>query len=168
MRAPLALPLAAALLPCAAIPVAAETSRSFEVSARIVAGCSVAADTAGRWGTIALGSVAGVPGSSAGATLVSVAGAGIAIDCTPGLSATLSADAGDNPDGTARRLKLAGGAATIGYTLFADGSQSAWSAPLPLTFAGTTRLVPIRAAAALSAPAAAGTYADTVRVTLSW
>ena len=152
-----------------ACPVSAETVQSFQISARIVAGCVVAADAGGRWGAVDLGSVAGVAGTTASATLLSTAGAGISIECTPGLSAALTADGGDHPAGGARYLQRASGAGTIRYQLFADNAATPWTnGTVPLAFSGAARLVPIRAVATLAAPAAAGVYSDTVRVTLTW
>ena len=167
-----AIPLAS----CAALavagvagPAAAETVQSFQISARIVSGCIVAADAGGRWGAVNLGSVAGIAGTTASATLLSGAGAGISIECTPGLTASLIADGGDHPAGGERYLQRASGAGTIRYQLFADGAATPWTnGAVPLAFTGAARLVPIRAVATLAAPAAAGVYSDTVRVTLSW
>lgn len=153
-----------------AAPVAAETAKPFEVSARILPGCLVATDAGGRWGTIDMGQVSGVPGSIADATLVSSAGAGLSIECTPGLSVNVTADTGDHPAAGERRLLRGGGTDTIAYRLFADGSATPWTGgPLPLSFAtGGTRLVPVRARATLTTSARAGTYTDTVRITLTW
>jgi spore coat protein U-like protein len=39
---------------------------------------------------------------------------------------------------------------------------------VPLAFANGVRTVPVRAVATLTGPTAAGTYTDTVRVTLTW
>ncbi|MEH3047325.1 Csu type fimbrial protein [Sphingomonas adhaesiva] len=161
---------APALLLIAASPAAAETAKPFEVSARILPGCLVATDAGGRWGTIDLGRVAGVPGSIGDATLVSTAGAGLSIECTPGMTVNVTADTGDHAAAGERRLQRSGGTDTIAYRLFADGSSTPWAgAAVPLSFAaGGTRLLPVRARATLTAPVAAGTYTDTVRITLSW
>jgi len=158
-----------ALAACATSPSAAETVKPFEVTARIVSGCVVVQDAAGRWGTINLGSTAGVAGTSAQATLLSTAGAGLVIECTPGLLATLSADNGDHPSNGERFLQAAGGAATIRYRLYANGGSTPWSGTaVPLAFVTGAQVIPVRAVATLAGPAAAGTYTDTVRVTLSW
>lgn len=163
--------LTALLLAAAATPAMAETSRPFEVTARLLPGCLVATDAGGRWGTIELGSVAGVPGSVGDATLISTAGAGLSIECTPGTTVNVTADTGDHPAAGERRLQRSGGADTIGYRLFADGAATPWAgAALPLSFAGGAgaRLLPVRARAVLTAAAPAGRYTDTVRITLSW
>ncbi|MEH3035885.1 MAG: spore coat U domain-containing protein [Sphingomonas adhaesiva] len=165
-------PLPSCALPLALIaaPAAAETAKPFEVSARILPGCLVATDAGGRWGTIDMGQVAGVPGSIGDATLVSTAGAGLSIECTPGLAVNVTADTGDHPASGERRLQRGGGTDTIPYRLFADGSATPWAgSALPLSFAtGGTRRLPVRARATLTTPARAGTYTDTVRITLTW
>lgn len=150
---------------------AAETTKPFPVTATVVSGCQVATDGAGRWGTIDLGTTPGTAGATVTATLVSAGGAGIAIACTPGVTAALSADNGDNATAGMRYLKQAGGTATIPYRLYADGSATAWtSGTVSLPFGPSTgqRVVPVRATATLSAASPAGTYTDTVRITLSW
>lgn len=158
------------LLPVGA-PAHAEMTRSFTVSASVVNGCSVNADATQGWGRIDMGTTPGTAGARAEGSLVSAGGAGIAVECTPGVTATLSADGGDNAAGGARRLRQSGGSATIAYQLFADGSSSEWAAsPVSLPFAPGSgqRLVPIRAVATLVGAQPAGTYTDTVRITLTW
>lgn len=161
---------AAGIALLATAPAVAETSRSFPLTATVVNGCSVATDGSGRWGTIDLGSTPGSSGSSVTATLASPGGAGISLDCTAGVTATLTADAGSNGVAGQRFLLQSGGTAKIPYQLYADGGAAPWTGGLSLPFtAGTTRrLVPVRAVATLAAPAPAGTYTDTVRVTLTW
>ncbi|WP_235516377.1 hypothetical protein, partial [Sphingomonas sp. Leaf226] len=70
----------------------AETSRTFRVGAVIANGCAVSAETGGSWGSIDLGSVNGVDGGAAQGSLVTAVAAGLQIDCTPGMSVTLTAD----------------------------------------------------------------------------
>ena len=152
-------------------PALAEMSKPFPITALVVNGCSVVTDGSGRWGTIDLGTTPGAAGATIQSSLVSAGGAGIAIDCTPGVSAALAADGGDNAVAGGRFLKLAGGTATIPYQLYADGSSTPWTTgtvSLPFTPSTGRRLVPVRSVATLSAPTPAGTYTDTVRVTLTW
>lgn len=153
----------------AAGPLAAETTRTFEVAARIVPGCTVATDAGGRWGTVALGSTPGATAATVEATLLSTLASGLSIECTPSVTAALTADAGDHPSGGERYLARTGGGGTVRYRLYADGGTTPWTgAALPLAFAGGPRVVPVRAVATVAGPTAAGSYTDTVRVTLSW
>lgn len=150
-------------------PLAAETTRSFEVAARVVPGCVVATDAGGRWGTIDLGTTPGAAATSVEATLLSTAGSGLSIECTPGVTGSLSADTGDHPASGARRLQRTGSTDTIGYRLYADGGTTPWTTgTVPLAFTAGPRIVPILAVATLTGPTTAGRYTDTVRVTLSW
>jgi spore coat protein U-like protein len=161
--------LGLALTPLSA---AAETTKAFQVSADIVKGCIVSTNGAGQWGRIDLGTVSGVARGTVGADLLSGGVAGLQIDCTPDMTATLTADNGVRGAAGIRALGLNGtSVATIPYQLFADGSATPWTTQsIALSFAsGTTRrTLPIRGVATLSGAMAAGVYSDTVRITLSW
>lgn len=148
----------------------AQTREDFQVSAAIVAGCSVALDGGGAWGRIDLGTVAGTGTGAVEAAITSAGGAGLRLDCTPGTTASLSADAGEHGAGGTRRLAHGSGA-TVAYELFVDGDPAPWrDRAIPVSFpAGVRRRsVPIRARAILAGALPAGRYADTVRVTLTW
>ena len=155
-----------------ASPAGADDRRaSFQVSAAVVAGCTVTSDAAGSWGRIDMGSVPGLTGQAASGTLIAGGVAGITVGCTPETSATLAADAGENASGGRRRLRRAGAADTLPYQLRVGDGALAWDAqPVTLAFpAGTSRrTLPVSATATLPGPAAAGAYADTVRVTLTF
>ncbi|WBO23010.1 spore coat protein U domain-containing protein [Sphingomonas abietis] len=149
----------------------AETSKSFQVSAVIANGCSVTTTSSGTgtWGNIALGTVSGITTGTVQASLLSGSSAGIQIDCTPGMTANLTADTGNNAISGVRQL--ANGTARIPYLLYANGSSTAWTTQaVALSFpVGTSHMsVPVVAKATLSSPSTAGAYSDTVRVTLSW
>jgi spore coat protein U-like protein len=160
------------LVAVSAMPAqAGERRQTFEIAATIVRGCTVATDAGGRWGAIALGTVQGLRGASATGTLVSGGVAGLALSCTPGTTVNVAADTGDHAAAGQRRLMRSGGSESVPYTLYADGATTAWSLqPLAITFpAGvSTRTLPVTAAATLTAALPAGTYTDTVRVTLTF
>lgn len=165
----LLLPMMALLVPAAA---RAETQKSFTVSAIIATGCSVAADGAGHWGQINLGSVNGATGGFVSASLLNGGVSDLRINCTPGTSVNVTADNGDYASGGTRRLRHASESASfVPYALYANGSQTAWSSQaIGLSFPiGTSqRLLPVRAEATVPAATRAGSYSDTVRVTVSW
>lgn len=146
--------------------------QSFQVTADIVAGCSVTTAGSGQWGTIDLGTVSGVAAGSASAALVSPGGAGLQIDCTPGTSATISADTGAHASGGIRRLALTSDTTqAIPYRLYVNNGTTEWTTQaLPLAFgAGTSRIsLPVIGTATLPGSQRAGSYSDTVRVTLAW
>lgn len=150
----------------------AETQRSFQVSAAIVKGCVVAANGASQLGRIDFGTVAGTTTGTLDAAMVSGGTGGIAIECTPDTDVTVTADMGENASGGVRRMKLGGGGTGfVAYQLFADGSSTAWTTQaLAYRFAtgATRRTLPIVGRAQLTGAMAAGSYADTVRVTIAW
>ncbi|TVV72249.1 spore coat U domain-containing protein [Sphingomonas solaris] len=153
-------------------PAAAVTSQSFQVGATVVQGCVVATSGAGRWGSIDFGTVSGVAQGTMDADLLSGGAGGISIECTPGIAVSMSADAGDHAAGGVRRLATASGPGVpIPYQLFLDGGATAWTTQavaLPFAAGVSKRVVAVRGRATLVRPMAAGVYADTVRVTLSW
>jgi spore coat protein U-like protein len=82
---------------------------------------------------------------------------------------SMTADNGDHASGGERYLQATGGTATIRYRLYANGGSTPWAGTtLPLTFVTGAQTIPIRAVATLAGPTAAGTYTDTVRITLTW
>lgn len=149
-----------------------ETQRSFQVSAAIVKGCVVAANGASQLGRIDFGTVAGTARGTLDAAMVSGGTSGIAIECTPDTDVTVTADMGENASGGVRRMKVGGGGTGfVAYQLFADGSSTAWTTQaLAYRFAtgATKRTLPIVGRAQLTGAMAAGSYADTVRVTIAW
>jgi spore coat protein U-like protein len=157
-------------LPCG--PAAAETSKSFVVSADIVTGCLVATNAAGNWGKIDFGSVSGVQSGTVDADLLSGSLSGLQISCTPGTVLSATADTGNQPSGGVRQLGLAGNAsARIAYQLYANGGTTPWTTQaIAVAFPIGTQTValPVKGRATLAGSQRAGNYSDTVRITLSW
>lgn len=150
---------------------ASPAQQSFQVSADIVAGCSVATSGSSQWGSIDLGTVTGIQSGTVSAALVSTGGAGLQIDCTPGTAVSVSADTGSNPNGGVRRLALTGNAArTIPYRLYVNGATEWTTQSIPVVFGtGVSRVtLPVTGTATLAGSQTAGAYSDTVRVTLAW
>lgn len=152
--------------------VRAETQKNFTVSAVIATGCSITANGAGRWGDISLGTVGGLATGTVEADLLSGVATGIQLDCTPGTSVSISADAGDHAVAGVRQLAHSTvGSSLIAYQLFANGSVTPWTTQtVGLSFpVGTSqKLLPVKAKATLAAPMRGGAYSDTVRVTVTW
>jgi spore coat protein U-like protein len=155
---------------CGVTSAAAETLKSFQVSAVVANGCAVTTSGGSSWGSIDLGTVSGVATGTVQASLLQNGNAGIQFDCTPGMTASVSADTGLNPTSGGVRQMISGTSA-VPYLLFANGSNTPWTSnAIALSFpVGTSHLsVPVVAKATLSGTRRAGAYADTVRVTLSW
>ena len=162
----------AGLLILSAAPAHAELTRSFQLSATIANGCSVAMTSTGTWGDIALGSVSSITTGSASANLLSGGSAGMQVSCTPGMSVQVSADNGNQPVGGVRQLvHSVNSASKVPYQLYANNSATPWTTQtITLSFPAGTALqsLPVKATATLAAPMRAGAYSDTVHVTLSW
>lgn len=98
-------------------------------------------------------------------------GAGtIQMTCATGLSYSISLDAGLNGVGSQRHMRSAAGA-TIRYQLFSDAQfQTPWDVGVPYDQTGTgmVQQVPLYGRVPAQATPAAGTYSDTVRVTVEW
>lgn len=156
----------------AGAPARAELTKSFQLSAVIANGCSVATTGTGTWGDIDLGSVSSVTSGSTSANLLSGGNTGMQVSCTPGLSVQVSADNGNQPAGGVRQMvNSTSSAAKVPYQLYANNSATPWTTQtITLSFPAGTSLqsLPVKATATLSAPTPAGAYSDTVRVTLSW
>lgn len=169
MRAALA--SVAIAIPGAIVPVVvqAQTRADFSVSARIVNGCAVALDTGGVVGQIDFGTLPGTASQSVEADLLSSGGTGIAIECTPGATASVSADMGDHASGGERRM--GSGTNHIAYRLLLGSGPGEWATqPVTLSFpaGGSAQRLALRGRAILTGVHAAGRYSDTVRVTVSW
>lgn len=150
----------------------AETQKNFTVSAVIATGCLIATNAGGRWGEISLGTVGGLASGTVEADLLNGAATGIQLDCTPGTSVNISADAGDHALAGIRQLAHSTvGSSLIAYQLFANGGTTPWTTQtVGLSFpVGTSQLqLPVKARATLAAPMRGGAYSDTVRVTVTW
>lgn len=171
MRAALAAVAIAIAILVATMPVAvqAQTRADFSVSARIVNGCAVALDAGGVVGRIDFGALPGTASQSVEADLLSGGGTGIAIECTPGGTASVSADMGDHASGGERRMSS--GTNHIAYRLLLGGGPGEWGTqPVTLSFpaGGSAQRLAIRGRAMLTGAHVAGRYSDTVRVTVSW
>lgn len=155
-----------------ATPAQAELTKSFQLTAVIANGCSVATTGTGSWGDIDLGTVNSVSTGTTSANLLSGGNAGMQVSCTPGLSVQVSADNGNQPAAGIRQMvNSTVGTAKVPYQLYANNSATPWTTQaITLSFPAGVSLqnLPVRATATLSAPTPAGAYSDTVRVTLSW
>jgi spore coat protein U-like protein len=153
-----------------AAPATAETLKAFKVSAVIANGCAITSTSGSNWGNIALGTVQGVTTGTVQASLLASGNAGIQMTCTPGMTANLTADTGQNVSSGGVR-QMANGTARIPYLLYANGSTTPWTTQtVALAFPSGTQsqLFPVVAKATLAGAMAAGAYSDTVQVTVSW
>lgn len=164
------------LLISSSMSEAGTTTSTFTVSATVENGCvfgdSMESSTT-SFGTIDFGTLSSL---SSSVDVVSSTGSGsIVVTCTPGLSATIALDYGVNGGNSTERYLINGsGSTTLGYQLYQDSARTkVWGtdslAYSISSFPSTTQTYPVYARLfASSAMPAAGTYTDTVTVTLTY
>ncbi|WP_205423281.1 Csu type fimbrial protein [Erwinia persicina] len=149
--------------------VEALPSVNFTVSASVVNGCVVSGASTSSFGTLDFGTQPGVGSVTASAAYVQ--NSGIALACTPGTTLNMRIDGGGNYT-TTRNLKVAGNTNLVAYNLYTNAAHT-MSIPVnqdvavPLGNANNITL-PIYGQLQLSGVNRAGTYSDTLTVTLSW
>lgn len=155
----------------------AETSANFDVTAAIVPGCLVdgvgSSGNAGLIGTLDFGSDSSLSVASHSATTTT--NQSVRLRCTPGVILSMSIDGGTHSASGARNLQLgANSAARIAYSVCRDAACNQ-----PIAIGGTTGStvtaansndvrLPIYAALTLPGHLPAGSYTDTLTITLTW
>ncbi|WDU64353.1 spore coat U domain-containing protein [Pseudomonas poae] len=155
------------LLACASslpLPLAAVTSASFQVSASIIAGCNVASTT---YGNLNYGSYSALSTNTVSAGLTSA----LQVQCTPGVTLSMSVDGGKNSS-SGRRLKLNTGTATVAYQLFSDAGLSqviGIGQSVNVAYSNANNItLPIYGRVVLPGNQPAGTYSDVLQVQLTF
>lgn len=151
------------------------SSASFPVSATVSSGCLVVGNpsqtTGVGFGKLDFGTHPATLGGSVNASLSMSAGSMAQVQCTPGVTVTMTLDGGQNASGTQRRMKLGTGnylpyvlyTAPGGTTPLMPGvgvSVNASSGPISLPVYGVATMP--------STGLPAGQYSDTVQVLFSW
>ena len=162
-----------------ALPSAAhaETSKSFDVSATIAAGCAVdglgTSGNAGTIGTLAFGSQPSLATSTLQASLNSTQS--VTLRCTPGVALTMSLDGGLHSASGNRNMQLgANTAARLLYTLCTDagcGQAIGINQVIAITVNSSNMnnvRIPVVGKVTLPGNSRVGTFTDTVTITLSW
>lgn len=143
-------------------------SQTFQVSADIVAGCLVQGSNTGVFGAINFGTYPGT--SKAPVTASFVQNATITLVCTPGTNLQMSVDGGANYS-TGRNLRLNGNTNLVPYNIYNSATNVAIpvNQAVPVTFTNANNIVlPLYGQLTLGGNSRAGSYADTLTVTLSW
>jgi spore coat protein U-like protein len=141
---------------------------TFQARATVVSGCEVAGGGA-SWGRLDFGTAPALRESekTASATLAS----DLRIACTPGVSLSMNVDGGHHQDGLRRMEETASGG-MVPYRLYSDAGMQNELLPgqaVPVAFADASDIaLPLYGRAMIPGDTAAGIYADTVTVTLSW
>lgn len=162
-------------LPVAALAATIPTNPSFSVSASVVRGCVVSGNTGQvsgiPFGSINFGSHPALQSGNVQSMAGSSMGSQAKLVCTPGTAVQISVDGWQNRQGAQRRMSNGAGK-YVPYNLeLVQGTPAllAPNVPVGLVIDATPLALPVRGTATLpGATAAAGIYADTVQVTLSW
>jgi len=136
--------------------MAATTGTSFTVSATVVASCSVSATN------LAFGSYTGSSNLDQTST--------VSVTCTNGTDYSVALNDGANASGSTRRM-LSGGSNYLSYEMYSDaGRSTVWNAATPVTGTGSgvaqSLTVYGRVPSGQNVPA--GSYSDTVQVTVTY
>ena len=172
---PVWLMLLVPLIPCRTANAATAVA-AFTVSASLTNGCAFGSSLSSptsNLGTLNFGSMSSI---TSNVDTVSSTGAGsVVVTCTPGTSVSIAMDYGTH-GGTATRRFMQNTTNTdqLGYQLFRDAARSlVWGngtlvMSIP-SFPGTTQTYPVYARLyAVTTLPSAGTYTDTVTVTLTY
>ncbi|AIR84959.1 MULTISPECIES: spore coat U domain-containing protein [Erwiniaceae] len=142
---------------------------TFQVSASVVAGCVVSGTNTGVFGTLNFGTQSGVSSSSVSASYVQ--STTIILACTPGTAVSMSINGGANYS-TTRNLKVSGNTNTVPYSLYTNAAHTTAipvNSAVALSYSNANNItLPIYGLLTLPGPTRAGTYTDTLTVTLSW
>lgn len=162
---PALLALAAFSVP---LPLAAVLTSTFQVSATVAAGCLVVGGVS-NYGNLNFGSYSALSTSS---VTTALGGTTVTLQCTPGVSLSMSVDAGLNSASGTRNLKRSSGTSLVAYQLFRDAgfSQSLGinqSVAVSYSDPSTIKL-PVYARAQLTGNLPAGSYTDVVQVVLTF
>lgn len=159
----------------AAMAATAPTSPSFAVNASVVSGCIVSGNssqvTGVPFGSVNFGTHSAVSTGTVTAMASNDMGMQAQLVCTSGTAAQVSVNGGLNLQGAQRRLSNGAGQ-FIPYTLSLVAGTVTALAPnvaVGITMGTTPTALPIRGNLVLPGSAAmAGTYVDTVQVTVTW
>lgn len=154
----------------------ATATTSFTVTATLTNGCAFGSSLSSpttNLGTLNFGSFPSVPSN---VDVVSTSGAGsVVVTCTPGTTVAIGMDYGINGGSvTQRYMANSGGTATLAYQLYQNAARTVvWGTGAQAmtinSFPATTQTYPVygRLFSFTTSPTA-GTYTDTVTVTLTY
>lgn len=157
-------------------PALAQTfSTTFTADASIVAGCELSTSLVtttkdvGQFGSLSFGTHSSLSTDTVTASLAQ--NSGILLHCSSGVTLSMQISAGQHFTAT-RGLVRPGNPARIPYRLYRDAGFSqelAVNDPVAISFtSGAPVALPILGRLTLTGDVPAGTYQDTVTVTLSW
>lgn len=151
------------------------SSANFAVNATVSSGCLVVGNpsqtTGVGFGKLDFGTQPAILGTTVNASLSMNAGSMAQIQCTTGVSVTMTLDGGQNALGNQRRMKLAPNN-YLPYTLYSTGGSAVPLLPgvgFSITASSSPMTLPVYGTATLPGGGVpAGQYTDTVQVVFSW
>lgn len=147
-------------------------AKPVEVKASIVNGCVVSGTNPQVLGTLNFGTLPGISTAATTASAAFTQSSTITLACTPGTTLSMSLNGGANYANNSRNMKLTNNTNLVAYRLY---SNSTLTTAIPLDTALTVAYtnannitLPIFGQAQIPSVNRAGTYTDTLTVTLSW
>lgn len=147
------------------------TRQTFDVTATLVAGCSVTSGTSGVLGSLNFGTRSGVASGQVSAQVVP--NASLSLICTQNTPLSMKINGGNYYD-TVRHLQRSGGTQQLVYRLYSSSSLAAnteigLNQSVPITYTdGNNISLPLYGVVQLSGFSPAGSYTDQLTVTLTW
>lgn len=143
-----------------------------EVKASIVNGCVVSGTNPGAIGTLNFGTLPGINSAATTANAVFANNTTISLACTPGTTLFMSINGGLNYANSTRNMKIANNTDVVSYGLFTNAAHTTaipLNTALAVTYSNANNItLPIYGLAQIPRVNRAGTYTDTLTVTLSW
>ncbi|MBK0032452.1 spore coat protein U domain-containing protein [Erwinia sp. S43] len=148
------------------------TPVAVEVKASIVNGCVVSGTNPSAIGTLNFGTLPGINSAATTASAVFANNTTITLACTPGTTLTMSIDGGVNYANSSRNMKIANNTNLVSYALYTNAAHTTaipLNTALNVTYSSANNIVlPIYGLAQIPRVNRAGTYTDTLTVTLNW
>lgn len=147
------------------------TTQTFEVTAKIVAGCSVTTGTGGALGVLNFGTRSGVATGQVSTQFVP--NAALSLACTPNTPLSMKINGGGNYT-TVRNLLRSGGTQQLPYRLYSSSSlaantEIARDGVVSIAYTDSNNItLPLYGVVQLSGFSPAGSYTDQLTVTLTW
>lgn len=143
-----------------------------EVKASIVNGCVVSGTNPSAIGTLNFGTLPGINSTATTASAVFANNTTIILACTPGTTLTMSINGGLNYANGSRNMKIANNTNVVPYALYTNAAHTTaipLNTALTVTYNNANNItLPIYGLAQIPRVNRAGTYTDTLTVTLNW
>ncbi|AUX71493.1 spore coat U domain-containing protein [Erwinia pyrifoliae] len=145
-------------------------TQPFAVNAAIVNGCVISGTNTGVYGALNFGSLPAIGTYSANASLVQ--NATITLACTPGTTLNMSINGGSHFASSSRNLQRTGGTNLVAYSLYSNAGLTTAipvNQNVTLSYSNANNIIlPVYGHLQVTGVNTAGSYTDTLTVTLSW